>query len=106
MSDVATEKSMAPKRQRMMDMVLFIGGLKEESAIPPSKVNEEIENLKRDVTPLTESILEFPDTYLIEFIGVVQRTGMVEEIHNPSILTEAVATLESALELIKPHERC
>ena len=97
MSDVATEKSMAPKRQRMMDMVLFIGGLKEESAIPPSKVNEEIENLKRDVTPLTESILEFPDTYLIEFIGVVQRTGMVEEIHNPSILTEAVASLESAL---------
>ena len=70
MSDVATEKSMAPKRQRMMDMVLFIGGLKEESTIPPSKVIEEIENLKRDVTPLTESILEFPDAYLAEFIGV------------------------------------
>jgi len=96
-SDVATEKSMAPKRQRMMDMVLFIGGLKEESAIPPSKVNEEIENLKRDVTPLTESILEFPDAYLAEFIGVAQRTRMVEEIHNPSVLTEAVASLESAL---------
>jgi hypothetical protein len=81
----------------MMDMVLFIGGLKEESAIPPSKVNEEIENLKRDVTPLTESILEFPDAYLAEFIGVAQRTRMVEEIHNPSVLTEAVASLESAL---------
>ncbi len=97
MSDVATEKSMAPKRKRMMDMVLFIGGLKEESAIPPSKVNEEIENLKRDVTPLTESILEFPDAYLAEFIGVAQRTRMVEEIHHPSVLTEAVASLESAL---------
>ncbi len=97
MSDVATEKSMAPKRQRMMDMVLFIGGLKEESAIPPSKVNEEIENLKRGVAPLTESILEFPDAYLTEFTGVAQRTRMVEEIHSPSILTEAIASLESAL---------
>ncbi len=97
MSDATTEKSMAPKRRRMMDMVLYIGGLKEESTIPPSKVNEEIENLKRDVTPLTKSILEFPDAYLAEFIGVAQRTRMVEEIHNPSVLTEAVASLESAL---------
>ena len=42
MSGSETPKELSPKRQRMMDMILALGGMKEEQAIPPSKVNEAI----------------------------------------------------------------
>ncbi len=67
MSHSTTEKTVAPKRQRMLDMVLALGGLKEESAIPLNKVKEELENLKTNLAPLTESILAFADSYFKEF---------------------------------------
>ena len=68
MSQSTPEKTIAPKRQRMLDMVLALGGLKEESAIPLSKVKEELEKLKTELAPLTESILAFPDSYFGEFL--------------------------------------
>jgi ferredoxin/DNA-binding IscR family transcriptional regulator/DNA-binding MarR family transcriptional regulator len=87
---------MAPKRRRMMDMVLYLGGLKEETAIPLSKVNEELNNLKTELEPLTQDILSFPDAYLSEFLAVFKRAGLVESINDKGILTAAISNLESA----------
>jgi ferredoxin/DNA-binding MarR family transcriptional regulator len=87
---------MAPKRRRMMEMVLFLGGLKEEAAIPLSKVNEELNNLKNELEPLTEDILSFPEVYLSEFLEVFKRAGLVESINDKGILSAAISNLETA----------
>jgi hypothetical protein len=53
----------------MMDMVLALGGLKEEAVIPLSKVSEEIANLKKELEPLAAEILAFPDAYFEQFLS-------------------------------------
>ncbi|MHA2221050.1 MAG: hypothetical protein ACXAAO_03215 [Candidatus Thorarchaeota archaeon] len=96
MSHSTTEKTIAPKRQRMLDMVLALGGLKEESAIPLSKVNEEIENLKTNLAPLTESIIAFPDSYFTEFLKAFENANLITEINDKGILQEAISNLEQS----------
>ena len=63
MSGEAVVKEIAPKRKRMMDMILVLGGLKEETSIPLSRVSEEVAQLKQDIQPLVNDILDFPDSY-------------------------------------------
>jgi ferredoxin/DNA-binding MarR family transcriptional regulator len=78
-------------------MVLALGGLKEESAIPLSKVKEELDNLKTELAPLTDSILAFPDSYFGKFLGAVERSNIVAEISDRGILKESISNLEAAL---------
>ena len=96
MSGQAVDKEMAPKRQRMMDMVLVLGGLKEESSIPLSKVNEEVENLRKEITPLVETILAFPESYFKEFYETAERMKLAERIGDKVILSDAVSHLTDA----------
>ena len=96
MSHSTPEKTIAPKRQRMLDMVLALGGLKEEAVIPLSKVKEELENLKVELTPLTESILAFPDSYFGEFLEAFQKANLISEINDKGILQEAISNLEES----------
>ncbi|MHA1905945.1 MAG: 4Fe-4S dicluster domain-containing protein [Candidatus Thorarchaeota archaeon] len=97
MSGEAVVKEIAPKRKRMMDMMLALGGLKEETAIPLSKVSEEITQLKQDIQPITKDILDFPDTYLQEFFETVKKTGLANLVTDRGVLSEAIENLESAL---------
>jgi len=97
MSRSTPEKTIAPKRQRMLDMVLALGGLKEESAIPLSKVKEELENLKTELAPLTDAILAFPDSYFENFLKAVEKSNLVGEINDRGILKESISNLETAL---------
>ncbi len=96
MSQSTPEKTIAPKRQRMLDMVLALGGLKEESAIPLGKVKEELENLKTELAPLTEAILTFPDSYFGEFLKAFEKTNLIAEINDKGILQEAISNLEKS----------
>ncbi|MGY5876356.1 MAG: hypothetical protein RTU30_11475, partial [Candidatus Thorarchaeota archaeon] len=96
MSDTSLEKSMAPKRQRMMDMILALGGLKEETGVPPSKVNEELETLKTELSPLMEAILDFPNAYYGAFLEAAERVGLVGQISDKAVLTEAAKNIEAA----------
>ncbi len=91
------EKAIAPKRQRMLDMVLAIGGLKEESAIPLSRVKEELDKLKIELAPLTEAILAFPDSYFAKFLETVEKSKIVADISDRGILKESISSLEKAL---------
>lgn len=97
MSRSTPEKPIAPKRQRMLDMILVLGGLKEESAIPLSRVKEELDNLKAELAPLTDAILAFPDSYYEKFLKAVEKSNTVSEIRDTGILKEAVSNLEEAL---------
>ncbi|MGM0687441.1 MAG: 4Fe-4S binding protein, partial [Promethearchaeati archaeon] len=98
MSKVELEE-MAPKRRRMMDMVMVLGGLKEESAIPISKVNEEIKELQSRIEPLTEDILSFPETYYHKFLERVQKNALVDKIEDKGILEESIDDVKTALEI-------
>ncbi len=80
----------------MLDMVLALGGLKEESAIPLSKVKEELENLKTELAPLTNSILAFPDSYFREFLDAFEKANLTKEISDKGILQEAISNLEQS----------
>lgn len=95
-SHSTSEKTIAPKRQRMLDMVLALGGLKEESAIPLGKVKEELENLKTKLAPLTDSILAFPDSYFGEFLQAFEKANLTSEINDKGILQEAISNLEQS----------
>ncbi len=99
MSQPTPEKAIAPKRQRMLDMVLALGGLKEESAISPSKVKEELDNLKTELAPLTDTIVAFPASYFDKFWEAVEKSNIVSEINDRGILKESISNLESALSL-------
>jgi ferredoxin len=101
MSQSTPEKAIAPKRQRMLDMVLALGGLKEESAIPLSKVKEELDNLKTELAPLTEAILAFPDSYFGKFLEAVKRSNIVTEISDKGILKESISNLEAAMSKVE-----
>ncbi|MDF1537465.1 MAG: 4Fe-4S dicluster domain-containing protein [Candidatus Thorarchaeota archaeon] len=85
------------KRQRMMDMMLVLGGLKEEAAVPLSKVNEEISKLKQEIEPLTAEILEFPERYFQAFFDTAKKAGLGNSLSDRGVLTESIGNLESAL---------
>ena len=97
MSQSIPEKAIAPKRQRMLDMILALGGLKEESAIPLSRVKEELDNLKVELAPLTDTILAFPDSYYGKFLEAVEKSNMVVEVSDKGILKESISNLGEAL---------
>jgi len=97
MSQSTPEKAIAPKRQRMLDMVLALGGLKEESAIPLSKVKEELDNLKTELAPLTDAILAFPDSYFGKFLDAVEKSNIITEIGDRGILKDSISNIEEAL---------
>ena len=97
MSRTEPEKAIAPKRQRMLDMILALGGLKEESAIPLSKVKEELDNLKTELAPLTDTIIAFPDSYYEKFLEVFQKSNIVNGVNDRGILKEAISNLDEAL---------
>ena len=99
MTSEAVVKEIAPKRKRMMDMILALGGLKEEASIPLSKVNEEITQLKRDISPLTSDIIEFPDKYFEEFFAVAEQSNISSQVKDKAIITEGVSNLQDALEI-------
>ncbi|MHA1942941.1 MAG: 4Fe-4S dicluster domain-containing protein [Candidatus Thorarchaeota archaeon] len=96
MSHPTSEKTIAPKRQRMLDMVLALGGLREESAIPLSKVKEELENLKTELAPLTDSILAFPDSYFEKFLEAFEKANLIDEISDKGLLKETISNLEQS----------
>jgi ferredoxin len=96
MSQSKLEKVIAPKRQRMLDMVLALGGLKEESAIPLSRVKEELDKLKIELAPLTDAILVFPDSYFTKFLEIVEKSRIIAEISDRGILKESISNLEKA----------
>ena len=97
MSRTEPENAIAPKRQRMLDMILALGGLKEESAIPLSKVKEELDNLKTELAPLTDTIIAFPDSYYEKFLEVFQKSNIVNGVNDRGILKEAISNLDEAL---------
>jgi ferredoxin/DNA-binding MarR family transcriptional regulator len=95
------EKVIAPKRQRMLDMVLALSGLKEEATIPISKVKDELENLKTALAPLTDAILAFPESYFEKFLEAVKKSNITAEINDRGILKESISNLEMALSKVE-----
>jgi NADPH-dependent glutamate synthase beta subunit-like oxidoreductase/ferredoxin len=97
MSRTDTPKGLSPKRKRMMDMIIALGGMKEEQAIPPSKVNEAIDNLKKELSPLVDDIVAFPDSYSTKFFSTAKKAEIVSEITNNVILKDAITNLEETV---------
>ncbi|MFW9846258.1 MAG: 4Fe-4S dicluster domain-containing protein [Candidatus Thorarchaeota archaeon] len=94
---MSESKSMAPKRKRMMDMILALGGLKEESTIPLSKVSEEIVSLKNELEPLAAEILAFPLAYFDQFLEVAEKSSIVSHVSDKGVLKQAVSDLQEAV---------
>ena len=97
MSGSDAPKELSPKRKRMMDMIVSLGGLKEEQAIPPSKVNEAIEDLKNELSPLVNDIVAFPDSYFTKFLSTAKKAEIVSEVKDIGILKEAIINLEETI---------
>lgn len=101
MTEVASGlDAMAPKRRRMMDMILALGGLKEEAAIPLSKVSEEIAGLRGELEPLTDEILAFPDAYFEEFFEAAEKSNIASQISDKAVLRESIVSLEKACSIL------
>ncbi|MFX1415570.1 MAG: 4Fe-4S dicluster domain-containing protein [Promethearchaeota archaeon] len=92
--------AMAPKRRRMMDMILALGGLKEEAAIPLSRVSGEIASLRSELEPLADDILAFPDAYYEEFTRAVEKSNVVSQISDKAVLRNAITSLEKACSIL------
>ncbi|MFX1273058.1 MAG: 4Fe-4S dicluster domain-containing protein [Promethearchaeota archaeon] len=99
MSESKSLSDMAPKRRRMMDMVLALGGLKEEAVIPLSKVSEEISILKSELEPLTAEILAFPDAYFKKFLDASEKSDTISRITDKGLLSQATKNLQEAVSL-------
>ncbi|MBN2229840.1 MAG: FAD-dependent oxidoreductase [Candidatus Thorarchaeota archaeon] len=97
MSKSTTPPILPPKRKRMLDMILALGGLREEQAIPPSKVNEAISDLKNELSPLIETIFAFPESYYTSFQKSIEQVDISSEINDLSILQNAIGTLEESI---------
>ncbi|MGY5879447.1 MAG: FAD-dependent oxidoreductase [Candidatus Thorarchaeota archaeon] len=97
MSGSETPKELSPKRRRMMDMIIALGGMKEEQVIPPNKVNEAIEDLKKELSPLVDNIVAFPDSYSTKFLSTAKKAEIVSEITDNAILKDAITNLEEAV---------
>jgi len=89
-------EGMAPKRRRMMEMVLALGGLKEEAVIPPGKINETINSLKIELSPLVEQITSFPDEYYESFAAVTEQTQLPNKIEDRNTLKMSIDNLKKA----------
>jgi ferredoxin/DNA-binding IscR family transcriptional regulator len=96
-SHTVHEKAIAPKRQRMLEMVLALGGLREESVIPLSRVKDELDRLKTELAPLTDTILAFPSSYFEKFLEIAKKSNIVSEINDRTILKESISNLDEAL---------
>ena len=99
MSGSDAPKELSPKRKRMMDMIIALGGLKEEQAIPPSKVNEAIANLKSELTPLVDDIIAFPGSYFTKFLSTSKKLDLPSEIKDNTVLRNAITNLEATVEI-------
>jgi NADPH-dependent glutamate synthase beta subunit-like oxidoreductase/ferredoxin len=99
MSGSKTAKDLSPKRKRMMDMIIALGGMKEEQVIPPNKVNEAIDHLKKELSPLVDDIAAFPDLYFKKFLSTAKKAEIVSEINDNGILKDAIANLEGAIKI-------
>ncbi|MHA1883158.1 MAG: 4Fe-4S dicluster domain-containing protein [Candidatus Thorarchaeota archaeon] len=98
MSGTVVEKAIAPKRKRMLDMIVILGGLKEEATLPLSRVKEEIAQLTTDLSPLTGEILAFPDSYFDEFFNIFEKNNLTTQVKDKGVLAEAVSNLQQAME--------
>ncbi|MHA1636940.1 MAG: 4Fe-4S dicluster domain-containing protein [Candidatus Thorarchaeota archaeon] len=98
MSGTVVEKAIAPKRKRMLDMIVILGGLKEEATLPLSRVKEEIAQLTTDLSPLTGEILAFPDSYFDEFFNIFEKSNLTTQVKDKGVLAEAVSNLQQAME--------
>jgi NADPH-dependent glutamate synthase beta subunit-like oxidoreductase/ferredoxin len=92
-------KGLSPKRQRMMDMILALGGIKEEEAIPLNKVTEAIEDLKKELSPLVDDIIAFPDSYSKKFVGAAKKAEIVSEINDSGVFKAAISNLEETVSI-------
>ncbi|TXT56920.1 MAG: hypothetical protein BAJATHORv1_20518 [Candidatus Thorarchaeota archaeon] len=90
-------KEIAPKRRRMLDMVMVLGGLKEESAVSLGKVNEEIATLKKELSPLLEAIKEFPSKYFDSFLVSAEKMELLENVDDVGLLTNSISQFEEAV---------
>ncbi len=93
---LSEEREMAPKRQRMMEMVLALGGLREETAIPIGRVNEELEALRNAITPLIDDLLSFPDDYFEELVEFAQKNNLIQQVTDRAVLKEVLTNLEQS----------
>ncbi len=103
MTKVQPPTELSPKRKRMMDMILALGGLKEEKVIPPNKVSEAIEDLKKELTPLIDNITAFPESYSTKFLSSVKKAEIIPEITDTALLKDAISNLEATISL-KPTD--
>ena len=103
MTKASIPNELSPKRKRMMDMILALGGLKEEKAIPPNKVSEAIEDLKKELTPLVDSITAFPDSYSTKFLSSAKKAEIIPEITDTALLKDAISNLEKTI-LLTPTD--
>ena len=101
MNHAEAEKEIAPKRARMMDMILALGGLREEAAVPLSKVKSEIASLKTELAPLIDEIIAFPEEYLKVLLTRIEQAGLLERVRDKGILKEAVAASGKAAEQVE-----
>lgn len=101
MSKPSPTKEMAPKRRRMMDMILSLGGLREEEAIPLSRIKQEMETLKQNLDPLVGTILDFPNSYFKTFESLAQRKELLEKVKEKGVISDAINDLEQSIEEMK-----
>jgi ferredoxin/DNA-binding MarR family transcriptional regulator len=99
MSESKNLSDMAPKRRRMMDMVMALGGLKEEAVIPLSKVSEEMATLKSELDPLAAEILAFPDAYFKQFLDTSEKSDIISQISDKGLLRQAATHLQEAVSI-------
>ncbi len=99
MSGAVQERDIPPKRKRMLDMILALGGLKEEAAVPLSKVKEELQNLKTELDPLLNEIFGFPEQYFDAFVDAVERFNFLDQITDQGVLNEAINNISESLEI-------
>jgi hypothetical protein len=83
----------------MMEMVLALGGLKEEATIPPGKINEEIDSLKAELSPLVEEILNLPDEYYTAFASTAEKIQLATKVEDKSVLQSSIENLEQAISI-------
>ncbi|MFW9910840.1 MAG: 4Fe-4S dicluster domain-containing protein [Candidatus Thorarchaeota archaeon] len=99
MSESKSLSDMAPKRRRMMDMVMALGGLKEEAVIPLSKVSEEMTTLKSELDPLAADILAFPDAYFKQFLDTSEKSDIISQTSDKGLLRQAATHLQEAVSI-------
>lgn len=96
MSGSESTRDIPPKRRRMMDMIVALGGLREEETIPQSQVDEELASFMKELSPLMEEILSFPGSYFKEFLKHAERIDFTKEIGDRFLLETAADNISNA----------